>query len=195
VLLWDVQETIKRTHCSGNEEDKLEQLEKKRYLPAEKYPYLLLRFYDTYTYSIYTKNLLALCSSSRTSESIIQRMTLTFESDNEVIVYALEKVIAYARRTQQIFVAQCVWWLASIIGLEPGLAALIGNLHDRTTFGKDRSTVDSVPKQPAGQRVVSPVPRDIREDRRADLVPKGSPVNQKQDQLSSRFIPIVLNRL
>ena len=26
----------------------------KRYLPAEKYPYLLLCFYDTYTYYIYT---------------------------------------------------------------------------------------------------------------------------------------------
>jgi hypothetical protein len=47
-------EAIKRPHCSGNEEDKLEQLEKKRYLPAEKYPYLLLRFNDTYTYYIYT---------------------------------------------------------------------------------------------------------------------------------------------
>jgi len=50
----DVQEAIKRSHCSGNEEGKLEQLERKRYLPAEKYPYLLLRFYDTYTYYIYT---------------------------------------------------------------------------------------------------------------------------------------------
>jgi len=46
--------TIKRSHCSGNEEDKFEQLERKRYLPEEKYPYLLLRFYDTYTYYIYT---------------------------------------------------------------------------------------------------------------------------------------------
>jgi len=47
-----------------NGEDKLEQLERKRYLPAEKYPYLLLRFYDTYTYYIYLKNLLSLCSGS-----------------------------------------------------------------------------------------------------------------------------------
>jgi hypothetical protein len=45
---------IKRSHCSGNEEDKLEQLETKRYLPAEKYPYLLLCFYDTYIYYIYS---------------------------------------------------------------------------------------------------------------------------------------------
>jgi hypothetical protein len=43
---------IKRSHCTDNEEDKLEKLERKRYLPAKKYPYLLLRFYDTYTYYI-----------------------------------------------------------------------------------------------------------------------------------------------
>jgi len=41
-------------------------------------------------------------------------MTITFENNDNVIIYALEKSIAYARRTQQIFVAQCVWWLASI---------------------------------------------------------------------------------
>jgi len=34
--------------------DKLKQQEKKRYLPAKKNPYLLLRFYDTYVYYIYT---------------------------------------------------------------------------------------------------------------------------------------------
>jgi len=31
-----------------------QQPEQKQYLPAEKYPYLLLRFYDTYIYFIYT---------------------------------------------------------------------------------------------------------------------------------------------
>ena len=58
-------------------------------------------------------------------------MTITFEYDNDVIVYALEKIIAYARRTQHIFVAQCVWWLASIIGLEQGLINYLDNLHSR----------------------------------------------------------------
>jgi len=55
-------------------------------------------------------------------------MTINFENDNDVIVYALEKIIAYARSTQQIFVAQCVWWLASIIGLDKGLTIHIDNL-------------------------------------------------------------------
>jgi hypothetical protein len=44
-----VGEAIKRSHCSGNKKDKLEQLKMKQHLPAEKYPYLLLRFYDTYS--------------------------------------------------------------------------------------------------------------------------------------------------
>jgi hypothetical protein len=33
--------------------DKLKQLERHQYLPAEKHPSLLLRFYDTYIYYIY----------------------------------------------------------------------------------------------------------------------------------------------
>jgi hypothetical protein len=49
--------TIKRSHCSDNEEEKLEQLDRNRYLPAKKYPYLLLRFYDTYTYYLYLESI------------------------------------------------------------------------------------------------------------------------------------------
>jgi len=56
-------------------------------------------------------------------------MTITFENDNDVIVYALEKIIAYARKNQQIFVAQCVWWLASVISLKQGLIVHIDNLR------------------------------------------------------------------
>ena len=58
-------------------------------------------------------------------------MPITFENDNDVIVYALERVIDYARRTQKIFVAHCVWWLASIIGLEPELIIDIDTLRDQ----------------------------------------------------------------
>ena len=59
-------------------------------------------------------------------------MTITFENDNDVIVYPLEKIISYASRTQQIFVAHCVWWLASIVGLETGLVSHIDNLRTRS---------------------------------------------------------------
>jgi 3-mercaptopyruvate sulfurtransferase SseA len=71
-------------------------------------------------------------------------MTVTFQNDNDIIVYALEKVIAYARDTQRIFVAQCVWWLLSIIGLEQGLINYIYNLKqgsDITRIEEERRTV------------------------------------------------------
>jgi len=59
-------------------------------------------------------------------------MTITFENDNDVIVYALEMIISYARKNQYIFVAQSVWWIASIIGLTEGLVIYIDNSHIRS---------------------------------------------------------------
>jgi hypothetical protein len=93
-------------------------------------------------------------------------MTITFENDNDVIVYAFEKVIAYARKTQQIFVAQCVWWLVSIIGLEQGLANYIDNIQSRVNTTIIPEKVLSV------RRTVSPIPRDNQEDQRRDQVLK-----------------------
>jgi hypothetical protein len=91
-------------------------------------------------------------------------MTITFENDNDVIVYALEKVISYARRTQQIFVAQCVWWLASIIGLEQGLANFIDTIQSRVDI------IIHPEKVPRVGRTVSPIPRDNQEDQRQDKI-------------------------
>jgi hypothetical protein len=117
-------------------------------------------------------------------------MTITFENDNDVIVYALEKVISYARRTQQIFVAQCVWWLASIIGLEQGLATFIDNIQSRAEEAVTSEVFEvpsgrqeaCAPEQSIGQvhldrvpnitqeRSVSSVPRDLTEDQRLDCI-------------------------
>jgi len=59
-------------------------------------------------------------------------MTVNFENDNDVIVYALEKIIAYGRKNQYIFVAQSVWWIASIVGLTKGLVIHIDTLRINT---------------------------------------------------------------
>jgi len=59
-------------------------------------------------------------------------MTITFENENNIIVYALEKIICYARKHQYIFIAQSVWWIASIIGLADGLTTHINNLRIRS---------------------------------------------------------------
>jgi hypothetical protein len=98
-------------------------------------------------------------------------MTITFVKDNDVIIYALEKVISYARGTQQIFVAQCVWWLASVIGLESGLVSHIDELHGRTVVSK--STLQTpVLEEPTGLQSASPIPKDLAEELRRDTVLK-----------------------
>jgi len=87
-------------------------------------------------------------------------MRITFENDNNVIIYALECVISHARRTQQIFVAQCVWWLASIVGLEQGLVSHINRLQGQ----EDMTLQEQLPHE------VLAIPRDLTEDRRIDQV-------------------------
>jgi hypothetical protein len=58
-------------------------------------------------------------------------MTITFENENDVIVYALEKIITYAKHNQYIFLAQRVWWIASVLGLQAGLVIHIDNIRAR----------------------------------------------------------------
>ena len=74
-------------------------------------------------------------------------MTITFENDSDVIVYALEKIVSFARKNQYLFVANCAWWLAGIIGLDSGLINYIDNLESR--------------KRVIQPREISTVPRDI----------------------------------
>jgi len=76
-------------------------------------------------------------------------MTITFENDNDVIVYALERIISYAREFQYFFLANCTWWIASIIGLDESLQRHIDNL----ALG-----------QSVIARGISATPRDIARD-------------------------------
>jgi len=111
-------------------------------------------------------------------------MTITFENDNDVIVYALENIIAYARRTQQIFVAQCVWWLASIIGLESGLIIHIDNLRKREVTATSEECSGFIHPDRAqhilSERAVSSTPRDLTEDQRLDHV-----LEEAEDRLAT----------
>jgi len=108
-------------------------------------------------------------------EVLIQQMTVTFGNDNDVIIYALEKVIVYARRTQQIFVAQCVWWLASIIGFEQRLIVYIDNFQKRSEISHHKAApVDEacIPQEETVEtsgREVSATPQGIQEDSRPNI--------------------------
>ena len=90
---------------------------------------ILIRFYNTYTYYNIHKNLLAFCSGSPAPLiSITLQKTITFKNDNDIIVYAHEKIISFARENQYIFLAQSIWWISSIIRLQQGLIIYIDNL-------------------------------------------------------------------
>jgi hypothetical protein len=75
-------------------------------------------------------------------------MTITFTNDNDVIVYALPKIICYTRDTQQVFVAQCIWWLVSVIGLDQGLVHFIDNLQARAETAVVPEENPVVPEKP-----------------------------------------------
>jgi len=123
--------SVKRSHCSGNEEKALA-VNSQKHLPAKKRSEKLLCFHDTYNYYyVYMKSI-----------SFLQRkpcplrnynlMTITFENGNDIIVYALKKIISFARMNQHIFIAQYLWWIAAGIGLLQGLIDFIDNLDIRT---------------------------------------------------------------
>jgi hypothetical protein len=100
-------------------------------------------------------------------------MTITFTNDNDVIVYALEKIIAHARNNHYIFLAQSIWWISSIIGLQQGLVIHIDNLRRQDDQNHTRRK-DSEPASKASKpdyhqedscsRAVSSKPRDRQEE-------------------------------
>jgi hypothetical protein len=71
-------------------------------------------------------------------------MPITFESENNAIVYAIEKIVSYTRDNQYIFLAQSVWWISSIIGLQQGLIIDIDNLKVRASINRPGASVDTV---------------------------------------------------
>jgi len=88
-------------------------------------------------------------------------MTITFESDNDVIVYALENIIIYARDNRYIFVAQSVCWIASIIGLTDRLVTHIDNICILSETYK--APVQEVEQLSLEKEVVI-APRDVQAD-------------------------------
>jgi hypothetical protein len=68
-------------------------------------------------------------------------MPITFQNDSAVIVYALEKILFFARENQYYFMAICAWWKAGVTGLNSGLIVYIDNLEmTRSTGQRKEST-------------------------------------------------------
>jgi len=74
-------------------------------------------------------------------------MTKTFKDDRDVIVYALERIICYARDNQYIFIAQSVWWISSVIGLSEELATHIDSLRIQVEKSQLATKEDQLPSE------------------------------------------------
>jgi hypothetical protein len=87
----------------------------------------------------------------------------------------LEMIISFARDNHYIILAQSIWWISSIIRLQPGLVIHIDNLRNRSHQG-DRQGQGSEPASKASKpdnyresscsRAVSSTPRDLQEESR-----------------------------
>jgi hypothetical protein len=96
-------------------------------------------------------------------------MTLTFENDSDIIVYASEKIISFARENQYLFVANWVWWISGIIGLDTELTNHIDNLRSRKAR-LPRENCETKFEDPALiECTISTTLRDLTKDQRTNL--------------------------
>jgi len=80
-------------------------------------------------------------------------VTITFENENDVILYASHRIISYAKKNHYIFVTQCIWWISSIIGLQQGMVTHINNLK---TWERLNQEVHPIKTDRAPEDIVHP---------------------------------------
>jgi hypothetical protein len=118
---------------------------------------------------IYIPNILPYVQQHRTIKyPYAAKITMTFDNDSGVIIYALEMIIEFARTNQYLFVSNCVWGLAGVTGLDNVLTIHIDNLRKCEIVATSESCSGIVHPDRVqlinSERAVSPIPRDITED-------------------------------
>lgn len=88
---------------------------------------------------------------------------ITFETDNDVIVYGPQKILLFCRERHLLFPAHCVRWLASLTGLYQGLVIHIDNFQTQAEIVIAYDSSDSAD---------SCIPLDTCEIERHDMIIK-----------------------
>lgn len=70
-------------------------------------------------------------------------MDITLETNKDVIVYALKKIISHTRNNHYIVLEQSVWWISPILGLQEELIIHIDNQKVREDIDKSELPVHS----------------------------------------------------
>jgi len=71
--------------------------------------------------------------------SINTYVTITFKNNNNVLVYAFEKLLLFSREHQYLFAAHCIRWLASLTRLQQGLTIYINNIQESVEVGTSKN--------------------------------------------------------
>jgi len=72
-------------------------------------------------------------------------MTITFEKDKNIILFDFEQATSWCNPHQYIFPAECVWWQASLLGLQQGLIIHIDNLSTQAKISTSASPIIDAP--------------------------------------------------
>jgi hypothetical protein len=118
-------------------------------------------------------------------------MTITVETDADVIIYAVKKIISFARENQYLFVANCAWWRAGITRLDSGLTIFIDNLETRKRVGLYR--ISMTPSNIARSELVNSgqinSKNHLHETRKKTLLLKSVELHSQILQEESRSCP------
>jgi len=78
-------------------------------------------------------------------------MSITFDNEADIIVWTLAKVLVIVEQRQYLFTAQCIWWIAALVPLDPALRYII----DNQKFPSECHKGDQIPE------LVLEVPKEI----------------------------------
>jgi len=190
--------TIERSHCPGNGRSTSSSEQSETYQRNKTFIYYCVFMIPIPIYkyiSIYTL-------APYLHDSWYLGMTITFESDSDVFIYPLEKIISFAGENTYLFIANCVWWIAAVIGLDTELIIYIDNLEARRRKSNYRPVSEtpgdiarrvSPEKQPSehtfdplrktGKGRINPLPqtkKQLRKARQAERRKKAKLRNLKQ---------------
>jgi len=116
-------------------------------------------------------------------------MTITFQLDKDIILYAFDRIITCCGEKKYLFAVQCVWWLASIIGLQQGFVIHIDNLHLQATIGNHNiREILSTPWDIAGTMENSDIPWADR------ILEYAENYQQKSEQAQKDYVSDLLRR-
>jgi hypothetical protein len=121
--------TIKRSHFPCNERTRCSSEQSETYHGKKTFIHYWVFMIPIPIINI---NILASVRQHRTVKvSWSDRMTITFATQSDIIIYALEIILSFAGENLYLFVANCACWIAEVIGLDSGVTFHIDNLETR----------------------------------------------------------------